>query len=74
VAILRQFAIGDMLTKFCEDWTCSFGDMLAERHTQTDRQTDRHDHHSAALVWRGGAGQGGVIVCLGCCRAVAFLG
>jgi len=72
VAILRQFAIGDMLTKFCEDWswTCSFGDMLAERHTQTDR----HDHHSAALVWRGGAGQGGVIVCLGCGRAVAFLG
>jgi len=37
----RATAIGNMLEKFGEDRTCSSEDMIADRQTQTSRQTDR---------------------------------
>jgi len=34
-------ATGNTHTKFSEDRTCSSEDMIADKHTHTDRQTDR---------------------------------
>jgi len=28
---------------------CSCGDMITDKHTQTDRQTDKHAHHNTPL-------------------------
>jgi len=39
-----------MHTKFCDDWSCGSRDMIADRHTQTDRQTDRN---TLLLYWGG---------------------
>ena len=39
----RTADIGNMHTRFGEDWTCSSGDMLVYR------QTDKHGHHNTPL-------------------------
>jgi len=40
----RATAVGNMHTKFGKDLACGSGDMLADRHRHTDRQTNRHTH------------------------------
>jgi len=46
-------AIGSMCKKIGEYRMCSSEDMIADKHTQTDRQTDRHAHHNTPLLYRG---------------------
>ena len=46
----RATAIGNMHKKFGEHWTCRSEDMIAYKHTHTDR----HAHHNTPLPYRGG--------------------
>ena len=45
-------ATGDLPKKFCEDWSSSSRDMLADR--QTHRQTDRQTDNNTPLPYWGG--------------------
>jgi len=49
----RATAIGNMHKKFVEDRTCGSEDMIADRHTQSDRQT-RSSQYCAPLSEGGG--------------------
>ena len=50
----RATAIGNTRNNtFGEDRTCSSDDMIADRQTQTDRQTDRHACHNTPLPYSG---------------------
>jgi len=49
-------ATGNTHTKFSEDRTCSSEDMIADKHTHTDRQT----HHNTPLRYRGRSDNTGI--------------
>jgi len=45
--------IGNIHKKFGEYRMCSSKDMIMDKHTNTDRQTDRHAHYNTPLPYRG---------------------